>query len=256
MVIGYDDGDGGTGKCELLGPFALVVQGLLGVLALGSLVWKRYHEHPHRRPWIIWFFDVSKQVFGTLLLHVLNLFLSMIRLKIGLVTTTKKNICDNPCDYYFLNILFDTTIGIPVLYFFIWSISGTCLLLGLTGIESGEYGSPPRVANYVKQLAIYMMSLSMMKSSIYALMVSFPILVRLAVWLLSRLDKYPDLQVGFVLLVFPLVMNVFQYYVVDNLIQSRKYYATNKLVHQLQLEDDDDDDDVVDEELPEDYTIA
>lgn len=253
MVTGYVDGDDGTGKCELLGPFALLVQALLGVLALGSLVWKRYHEHPHRRPWVIWFFDVSKQVFGALLLHVLNLFLSMIRLKIGIAT--KKKVCDNPCDYYFLNILFDTTIGIPVLYFFIWAISGGCILAGLTGIQSGEYGSPPRVTSYVKQLVIYMISLSMMKSSIYAIMVSFPILTTIAVWALSRLDKYPNLQVGFVLLVFPLVMNVFQYYVVDNLIQSRKYYATNKMVQQLRLEEEDDGcNEAIDEELPEEYT--
>src|SRR4051794_7316348 len=65
-----------SGKCHLLGPFAILVQGALGALALLSLVYKRWRERP-QRPVKIWAFDVSKQVFGTLLLHMANLLMSM-----------------------------------------------------------------------------------------------------------------------------------------------------------------------------------
>lgn len=258
-----DGGDGGNDKCELLGPFALIIQGLLGLLAISSLVWKRYHEYPHRRPWIIWIFDVSKQIFGALFIHILNLFLSII-LRIGddnnnnniFFVNIKKNklIYDNPCDYYFLNILFDTTIGIPILYFFINGISIISIFFKINGIKSGEYGNPPNLMNYLKQLLIYLLSLSLMKLSIYLIMNYFPILIKLSFWLLSRLDKYPEIQISFVLLIFPLIMNTFQYYVIDNLIQSKKYYATNKLVHHLGLQNDLFHDDRVDEELPEQYS--
>jgi hypothetical protein len=66
--------------------------------------------------------------------------------------------------------------------------------------------------------------------------VVFPVLVHIAVWLLARLDPYPNVQVTFVLLVFPLVMNIFQYYVVDNLIQSPQFYCANKLLHEQECE--------------------
>lgn len=64
-------------ECRLLGPFAIVVQLALGALALLSLVYKRWRERP-QRPVRIWFFDVSKQVFGSVLVHAANVFMSML----------------------------------------------------------------------------------------------------------------------------------------------------------------------------------
>ena len=40
-------------QCHLLGPTALVVQALMGVIVLGSLLYKRHRERP-RRAWNIW----------------------------------------------------------------------------------------------------------------------------------------------------------------------------------------------------------
>lgn len=251
------ENSGDDDKCQLLGPVGLSVQGLLGMLAIGSLVWKRYYEYPHRRPWIIWIYDVSKQVIGASFIHVLNLFLSIIsklKVKILFIEMIKKpkEIGDNPCDYYFLNLLFDTTIGIPILYFFILLLSKLIVKCHVDGIKSGEYGNPPKFTNYLKQLFIYLVSLALMKMAIYLILISFPILVRLAVWALSYFDDYPNVQVGFVLLIFPLVMNVFQYYVVDNLIQSKAYYVSNKRLQFLGISRSGS----VDEELPEEYSYG
>jgi len=49
----------------------------LGGLALLALVYKRYRERP-QRPIKIWFFDVSKQVVGSILVHAANVFMSML----------------------------------------------------------------------------------------------------------------------------------------------------------------------------------
>ena len=65
------------GQCNLIGPFAIIVQGALGALALLALVYKRWRETP-KRPWKVWFFDASKQVVGTMLVHLLNLAMSML----------------------------------------------------------------------------------------------------------------------------------------------------------------------------------
>jgi hypothetical protein len=64
-------------ECSLLGSFAIFVQLALGALALMSLVYKRWRERP-QRPVKIWFFDVSKQVFGSVLVHAANVFMSLL----------------------------------------------------------------------------------------------------------------------------------------------------------------------------------
>ena len=97
-----------NGECKLLGPFALFVQGALGILALGSLVFKRWRERP-QRPVKIWAFDASKQVVGSGLLHLANLFMAM--LSSGELTPTPKagDYQANPCSFYLLNLAIDVS---------------------------------------------------------------------------------------------------------------------------------------------------
>ena len=97
-----------NGECKLLGPFALFIQGALGILALGSLVFKRWRERP-QRPIKIWAFDASKQVVGSGLLHLANLFMSM--LSSGELTPSPKagDYQANPCSFYLLNLAIDVS---------------------------------------------------------------------------------------------------------------------------------------------------
>lgn len=107
-------------ECRLLGPFALVVQGALGLLALLSLVFKRWRERP-RRPLKVWFFDCSKQVLGTFLLHLANLAMSMfssgsldVQARDGGVSDAAKHGSHgdqpNPCSFYLLNLAIDVSV--------------------------------------------------------------------------------------------------------------------------------------------------
>lgn len=104
-----------NGECRLLGPFSLLVQAALGALALLSLVYKRWRERP-RRPVKIWLFDVSKQVFGAIILHILNLLMSMLssgRFDTGKTTTYiassggEERQQPNGCSFYLLNLAID-----------------------------------------------------------------------------------------------------------------------------------------------------
>lgn len=113
--------EGGNGECSLLGSFALIVQAALGGLALLSLVFKRWRERP-QRPVKIWFFDVSKQVFGSVLVHIANIFMSMLtsgRFSVTLDPATTANAqrlmrrgedyTPNPCSFYLLNLAIDVS---------------------------------------------------------------------------------------------------------------------------------------------------
>lgn len=91
------------GKCELLGPFALLVQAALGALALLSLVYKRWRERPQRAV-KIWAFDASKQVFGSVLLHMANLVMSIFSADQTSLTAKSQT---NPCSFYLLNLGID-----------------------------------------------------------------------------------------------------------------------------------------------------
>lgn len=108
-----------NGECNLLGDFALLVQGALGLLAVSSLAVKRWRESP-RRPLKIWFFDVSKQVFGSVLLHLANILMSMLSSgKFDVAATTNatpqyagtddKGDQPNPCSFYLLNLAIDVS---------------------------------------------------------------------------------------------------------------------------------------------------
>ena len=95
-----------NGECQLLGPFAIIIQAALGGLALLSLVFKRWRERP-QRPVKIWAFDVSKQVVGSVLLHLANLLMSM--LSSGQLTVTATSATANPCSFYLLNLAIDVS---------------------------------------------------------------------------------------------------------------------------------------------------
>lgn len=100
-----------NGECKLLGPFALFVQGALGLLALLSLVFKRWRERP-QRPLKIWAFDASKQVVGSALLHVANLLMSMLssgELNAKALSAQASDFQANPCSFYLLNLAIDVS---------------------------------------------------------------------------------------------------------------------------------------------------
>jgi hypothetical protein len=117
-----------SGDCRLMGPFAIFVQLGLGGLALMSLVYKRWRERP-QRPVKIWFFDASKQVFGSVLVHMANVFMSLltsgrfsIKVTPGVVSSAamllrrdgdsgSEPYTPNPCSFYLLNLAIDVSRG-------------------------------------------------------------------------------------------------------------------------------------------------
>ncbi|KAI1750961.1 vacuolar membrane protein-domain-containing protein [Xylaria castorea] len=230
---------GGEGECRLLGPFALLVQLALGGLALLALVYKRWRERP-QRPLKIWFFDVSKQVFGSVLVHIANVFMSMltsgrfsIKLEPAGVETAVRMLrrqdipyVPNPCSFYLLNLAIDTTIGIPILIVLLRVITGLVAYTPLgkphESIQSGNYSNPPRVWWWLKQSVIYFCGLFGMKICVLLIFLILPWISRVGDWALGWTEGNERLQIFFVMMLFPLIMNAIQYYIIDSFIKMKE----------------------------------
>ncbi|KAI0136489.1 FK506-binding protein 2 precursor [Xylariales sp. AK1849] len=250
-----DGSDGGSGECRLLGSFALLVQLALGGLALLVLVYKRWRERP-QRPLKIWSFDVSKQVFGSVLVHMANVFMSMLtsgRFSIKLEPMNVQTVgrllrrdddgyTPNPCSFYLLNLAIDTTLGIPILIILLRVITAlvsyTPMGKPAESIQSGNYGNPPNPWWWLKQSVIYFCGLFGMKICVLVLFLLLPWISRIGDWALGWTDGNERLQIVFVMMLFPLIMNALQYYIIDGFIKKKE------VDHERLLSEDRDDDDV------------
>ncbi|ESZ95587.1 hypothetical protein SBOR_4024 [Sclerotinia borealis F-4128] len=225
-----------NGECQLLGNFAILVQGSLGLLAVMALVFKRWRERP-QRPMKIWFFDVSKQVVGSVLVHIANLLMSMLSsgqlsIKLDASSVSKRMVDDggqykpNPCSFYLLNLAIDTTIGIPILIFLLRILTALFVMTPFgsppESIESGNYGHPPRAVWWFKQSIIYFIGLMGMKICVLIIFLVLPWISRIGDWALRWTEGDTVLQVIFVMLIFPVIMNATQYYIIDSFIKNQK----------------------------------
>ncbi|KAG1734973.1 vacuolar membrane protein-domain-containing protein [Suillus lakei] len=200
-------------SCQLLGPTALVVQALMGVLVILSLVYKR-HREPQKRPWRIWLFDVSKQIVGQMFVHGVNVLIS----DLG-----SHHNAGNACTYYFLNVLIDTTLGVAIIYVVHHGL--TYLLakrLYLKGYESGQYGSPPSIAYWARQAAVYVFALMTMKMLVVGLFTVWPGISKVGDWLLSwtAIGEGDAFQIIFVMGLFPIIMNILQFWLIDSIVKA------------------------------------
>lgn len=253
-------------QCHLLGPFALVAQAGLGFLALLTLVWKRWREIP-KRPWKIFLFDVSKQVFGSMLLHVINLAMSMFSsVNVANAAAAAAEVVaessdagaktPNPCSFYLLNLGIDTTIGVPVLYVMLKILTRlfayTPLANPLESIKSGNYGQPPKTTWYFKQLLIYCIGLVGMKIFVLFLFMAMPFLPWIGDWALRWTEGSEALQVAFALFIFPLAMNAVQYWIIDSFIMDRKQTEDGPEYQRVHGQEEDGESDTL---VPEEETV-
>jgi len=199
-------------SCSLLGPTALAVQGLMGILVILSLVYKR-HREPKKRPWKIWFFDVSKQVLGQAFVHSLNLLIS----GFGAVHSYGKN----ACVFYFFNVLIDTTLGVAIIYGLLKLVNHIINdRLHLKGFVSGQYGSPPKWSIWARQAVVYAAVLTAMKLLVVAILAIWPGLIDFGAWLLGWTGNGGNFQIIFVMGLFPIVMNIVQFWIIDTIVKA------------------------------------
>ncbi|KAL7313789.1 hypothetical protein PS15m_007481 [Mucor circinelloides] len=204
--------------CQLMDGFGIFIQLCLATTAFSTLIFKRQREQP-QRPIRIWALDVSKQLAGGIMIHSLNVVAAVF---FGVKPEEGQK--SNPCVWYFLNIFVDTTLGIGILWCILTGFKYLILRLQLTGFQSGVYGEPPlmeQLKKWSKQLFVYIVSLIIMKVIVVGLFHLCPWIEDFGDWVLQWTVGNYKLQVVFVMLIFPLVMNIMQFWVIDTFIKHK-----------------------------------
>lgn len=203
----------GCSPGALTDPYGLAVQGVLAVLAFLSLVLKRSCEPSKvRRPWLVWFFDTSKQLTGAAVIHILNVFVSEL-------------FRGDPCTFYFISFLLDSSIGLLFIYGGVKLVSLIAQRRHYETLKFGDYGAPPQCRPWFHQCLVFVIL-------VVAEKIGVTILMQLEFWrqvrevILSPITS-PTVELFIVLLVVPLILNTFMFWVVDNFTMRKVLGITN-----------------------------
>lgn len=119
-----------------------------------------------------------------------------------------------------------TTIGIPILIVLLKVVTGLVAYTPLgrprESIQSGYYGNPPNAWWWLKQSVIYFIGLFGMKLVVLLMFLILPWISKIGDWALGWTEGNEKLQIAFVMMIFPLVMNALQYYIIDSFIKEKR----------------------------------
>ena len=119
-----------------------------------------------------------------------------------------------------------TTVGIPILVVLLrlltYAFSLTPLASPPESIQSGNYGRPPKTSWWLKQSFVYFLGLLGMKFCVFIIFQLCPWIIRVGDWALKWTEGNAMVQIFFVMLFFPVVMNALQYYIIDSFIKDQK----------------------------------
>ncbi|EWS72964.1 homocysteine S-methyltransferase family protein (macronuclear) [Tetrahymena thermophila SB210] len=241
-------------SCDLVGPFSFFVQALLGFLSFLVLIVKRYKEKP-KRQWKIWILDTSKQLASAFVAHLLNLFLSII--------LSSGNDDVDPCHWYFITVIFDTTVGVFLCYLILHQFEKLLTSTKYEKFKSGNYFNiitpdqaisiqeqhqkagknvdkeklntnllrpiiQVNIGIWLMQLLIWNVIVIMSKSVLYFIQMGLQnVLLQIAGFLFQGITNI-YLELIIVMAIIPVVMNGLQFWVQDNFLKKHEFSQTDK----------------------------
>lgn len=123
---------------------------------------------------------------------------------------------------YWLNIFVDVTLGTFIIWGILQLSQKFAKKYGLSGFQSGVYGTPPlkkQLKRWFKQLLVYISALMIMKLVVVTFFHLCPWIENVGEWILGWTKGNYKLQVVFVMLIFPLVMNIAQFWIIDTIVK-------------------------------------
>ena len=219
-------------KCEFFGVLGIFHQFVLGFLIFCLLVLKRFLEKP-RRPWVIWFYDVLKQMISSFVLYSINIIFSY------LLSTKKENA--DLCTIYFMNLFLGCIVGYYItslyinLFFYLRKIYkfkfyiNECYYEEIDNNNTKTYQIKPNI--YIKELIVWTLIQLIWK---FILLILFSFFKQIFIIFGDKcLKPFSNAHIRslMILCVFPLVFNGFYYWNLDNLIKVKtgKNYVSVKV---------------------------
>lgn len=212
-------------SCHLLeGALTFVLQGFLGLCALGTLVYKWSHEYPKRER-KVFVYDVSKQACGMAFAHVINIWIAYI--------VNTHYVYGDECRWYFVNLLLDSTIGTGLNWIYL-KIFHTCIRKRRWVLcQTGDYRVSYTRCNksFMIQVAIWLCIINLSKWSVFlCCIVPFHHqLNALGKILLSGVSAHPSLELCVVMFLVPLACNLFQFWIQDTFLKGKRHYLDRSL---------------------------
>ncbi|XP_063242259.1 store-operated calcium entry regulator STIMATE-like [Bacillus rossius redtenbacheri] len=198
------------GKDALTDVFGWFLQILLACLAFTCLILKRFCEPPfERRPWLIWFYDTSKQGMGALVIHMANVYLA-------------NKFHGDPCTWYIINFLLDSSVGLFIIYIGIRLSQYLARTKRWEAINFGEYGKPPSTNAWLAQCCLYMLLMVIVKICI-TLLIQFDFWNAVRAFILSPITN-PRVELAVVMLIIPFIINALMFWVTDNFLMRRRHH--------------------------------
>lgn len=124
------------------------------------------------------------------------------------------------------HFIVQTTLGIPILIVLLRILTALVSFTPLgepkESIQSGNYDMPPRIGWWLKQSLIYFVGLFAMKICVLLIFVMMPWISQVGDWALKWTEGNEKVQIAFVMMIFPLIMNALQYYIIDSFIKKKE----------------------------------
>ena len=146
--------------------------------------------------------DTSKQAIAASIVHFTNILLA----KLPQSVTAEQN----PCVWYFLNLGLDCSIGVYILYVSLRLLNFLFAKLKISGLQMGQYGTPPKFLSWFKQLILFLLAWSLVKIIVVLVLYFVPLFGIIGGWILEPIKDDPRAQIVFVMFIFPLTMNILQ----------------------------------------------
>jgi len=222
--------------CKVLeGFFAWMVQVLLFFMAISALVFKRHYFERPQRPMQVWLMDIGKQSGAAGFAHVLNLLLAY------LLYTSQKGQADQ-CAWYFINYFVDTTLGIPLAWFYLQLLQTVATRFDWYRIaNTGDYGNPPSYRTWMYQILAWELVVLLMKSSLGMVLYVFrkPLSI-FGIFVSRPIAGSPEAELLLVMVLCPCIMNMVQFWIFDSLLKMKIRAAGTEPLNQLASDDADD----------------
>tara|TARA_B100001093_G_scaffold276404_1_gene264147 strand:- start:242 stop:976 length:735 start_codon:yes stop_codon:yes gene_type:complete len=207
-------------NCKLLqGTLTYFLQTCLGIISLSTIYFKWRREYPKRQSKVV-IFDISKQVIGMGFAHLLNIAIA--------IMMSKRITINDQCRWYFLNFFVDIVFGIPVNYILLKYVNKFIKRKSLHILETGSYRHSTYCLNksFIYQLFVWLF-IVMLSKSIVLLIIILPAarpLNSFGKWLLTPVSHNSNAELTIVMVVFPVLFNIIQFWVQDTFLKGKKHY--------------------------------